>query len=61
MRIYFKRERVTQYNYRRLAELDSPVLQISAKHEVSGAATATSDEAENLSTGLIGEPHLSYS
>ncbi|KAN0077635.1 hypothetical protein V8E54_005939 [Elaphomyces granulatus] len=36
MRIYFKRERVTQYNYRRLAEFDSPVLRISAKHEGSG-------------------------
>jgi ATP-dependent DNA helicase PIF1 len=52
MHIYFTKERVTQYNHRCLAELDSPVLRISAKHEGSGAAAATSDEAENLSHTL---------
>jgi ATP-dependent DNA helicase PIF1 len=52
MRIYFKKERATQFNHRYLAELDSPILRISAKHQDSGAAMATSDEAENLSHTL---------
>jgi len=51
-RIYFTKERTAVYNHRRLAELGSPVLRISAKHEGSGAASATSDEAENLSDTL---------
>jgi hypothetical protein len=52
IRIYFTKERTAVYNHRRLAELGSPVLRISAKHEGSGAASATSDEAENLSDTL---------
>jgi len=52
IRIYLTKERTAVYNHQRLAELGSPVLRISAKHEGSGAASATSDEAENLSDTL---------
>jgi hypothetical protein len=50
--IYFKKERAAEYNHRRLAELGSAILRIFAKHEGSGAASATSDDAENLSDTL---------
>jgi hypothetical protein len=52
IRIYFKKERAAEYNHRRLAELGSAILRILAKHEGSGAASATSDDAENLSDTL---------
>jgi hypothetical protein len=49
VRIYPTKERVAEYNHQHMVDLNSPALYVAASHEGSGAATADSKDAGNLS------------